>query len=329
MKKSLLLITFLCSIGAYAQPHVWQQLEYPNQRLCYFVQYQDPMQNPIGPIHIYLEVDSAIYMILTDTVYLQSLDGTITHTSPSSLVYAENGILKNVPIDSLHVSWDKITGKPVISTFSGSWNDLEDKPTTFTPSAHTHSWSDITGAPAFGFGTVTNIGLISSDLSVSGSPVTTSGNITANLTTTGVSVGTYDWVTVDTKGRVTAAGNSPLPTTIAAGGRNFNQAYQISSTRPTTISVSVQISCNLSLTGGQAGNIQLQISANGSSGWITVSQLTASNTGTLTVGLNTTQISGGQLVYEGLPAGYYWRILTTNTTGTPTYTFNGGFEKVY
>lgn len=190
-------------------------------------------------------------------------------------------------------------------------------------------WDQITGAPSFGNGTVTSVGLTSSDLSVSGSPVTTSGNITANLTTTGVSAGTYDWVTVDTKGRVTAAANAPLPTTIASGGRNFNQAYQISSTRPTTISVSVQISCNLSLTGGQAGNIQLQISANGTSGWTTVAQLTASNTGTLTIGLNTTQISGGQLVYEGLPAGYYWRLVTTNTTGTPTYTFNGGFEKTF
>lgn len=128
---------------------------------------------------------------------------------------------------------------------------------------------------------------------------------------------------------VDAPNVSPLPTVLSSGSRNFNQAYQISASDYSAISVSVQISCNLSLTGGQAGNIQLQISANGSSGWITVSQLTASNTGTLTIGLNTTQVSGGQLVYEGLPAGYYWRILTTNTTGTPTYTFNGGFEKVY
>lgn len=177
-------------------------------------------------------------------------------------------------------------------------------------------------------GIVTSVGLTSTDFTVSGSPVTTSGNITANLTTTGVATGTYDWVTVDTKGRVTAAGNTPLPTAIASGARNFNQAYQLSSTRPSFISISAQLSCNLSLTGGQAGNVQLQLSANGSSGWVTYGTITASNTGTLTVGLNTTQVSGGQLTVP-IPTGYYWRALTTNTTGTPTYTFNGGYEIIY
>lgn len=455
MKKFLFTLAFLCSINIFAQPHNWQQQEQPNQRLNYFVQYFDPMQNPIGGnIHVYLEVDSAMFAILTDSVYLKSLDGTTTNASPANIVYSENGVLRNVPVDSLHVAWDKITGKPVISTFSGSWNDLTDKPSVFTPALHTHPWSDIIGAPAFltaevdgsvtneiqtislvgstislssgggsisnndadasvtnelqtlsktgnqltlsnsggtysvadsdsvttnegslsvgagtgttsiinsntsgstgitisagsnvtvtelgntitiaastpGTGTVTSVGLSSTDFSVSGSPVTTSGSITANLNTTGVSAGTYDWVTVDTKGRVTSAGNAPVPTIIASGARNFNQAYQISSTRPTTISVSVQISCNLSLTGGQAGNVQLQISPNGSTGWLTVAQFTASNTGTLTIGLNTTQISGGQLVFEDLPAGYYWQLVTTNTTGTPTYNFNGGYQKVF
>lgn len=178
-------------------------------------------------------------------------------------------------------------------------------------------------------GTVSSVGLISSDLTVSGSPITTSGSITANLTTTGVSAGTYDWVTVDTKGRISTGINTPLPTIIASGGRNFNQAYQISSTRPSQISISAQISCNLSLTGGQAGTIQMQISADGSTNWLTIGTITASSTGTLTIGLNTTQISGSQLVYNELPTGYYWRATTTNTTGTPTFTFNGGYQVVY
>ncbi len=146
------------------------------------------------------------------------------------------------------------------------------------------------------------------------------------LSTTGISAGTYDWITVDSKGRATAGANTPAPS--STGSRNFNQAYQISSTRPSRISISTQISCNLSLTGGQAGNVQLQVSANGSTGWVTVGTLTASNTGTLTIGLNTTQISGGQLSVD-LPAGYYWQALTTNTIGTPTYTFNNGYQITY
>lgn len=166
--------------------------------------------------------------------------------------------------------------------------------------------------------------------------ITLSGDVTGSGTTgisttlanSGVSAGTYDWVTVDAKGRVTTGANTPVPTAITAGARNFNTAYQISSTRPSRISVSAQISCTLSLAGGQAGEVVLEISPNGTSGWIYSGQITASNTGTLTVGLNTVQLSGAELI-EDLPAGYYWRLRTNNTTGTPTYTFNGGSFRIY
>ncbi|USH45861.1 minor tail protein [Streptomyces phage VieEnRose] len=50
------------------------------------------------------------------------------------------------------VNWTNIDGKPV--TFAPAahthlWADLTDKPTTFPPSAHTHAWADITGEPGF------------------------------------------------------------------------------------------------------------------------------------------------------------------------------------
>lgn len=183
--------------------------------------------------------------------------------------------------------------------------------------------------PTITNGTVTSIGIFSTDLSISGSPITSSGSITADLNTTGVSSGTYfGTFTVDTKGRITASTTMGAASAISSGGRNFNQAYQISSTRYTTISVSPQVSCSLSLTGGQAGEAILEISANGSSGWIYCGQVSASNTGTLTIGLNTVQISGGEL-RQNLPPGYYWRLRTNNTTGTPTFTFNGGNEITY
>lgn len=352
MKKfiSVFLLSLL-SFGANSQVNYDQT--YGDDTLfynCYFG--ADPAAFPY-----LIVVDTGSIVFNSDTVKLGEMHDAVNIGIPSTLIWVDpNGVLKVSEVDSIPLVSNQITdglgyiplsvevdgfvtneGSLTVGAGTGSTSLINSNTSGSTPvtiSAGTNitvaeAGNTITIASTAGNGTVTSVGLTSSDFSVSGSPVTTSGNITADLTTTGVSAGTYDWVTVDTKGRVTAATNAPLPTTIASGGRNFNQAYQISSTRPTTISVSVQISCNLSLTGGQAGNIQLQISANGSSGWITVAQLTASNTGTLTIGLNTTQVSGGQLVYEGLPAGYYWRILTTNTTGTPTYTFNGGFEKVY
>jgi hypothetical protein len=177
---------------------------------------------------------------------------------------------------------------------------------------------------------IDSLGFIPYNATNPSSYITMSGARTAiSLTTSGTSgTATYNNSTgvLNIPNYSTSFGTS---TFITAGGRNFNQAYQISASVVSTISVSVQVSCNLSLSGGQAGNVQLQISPNGSTGWQTVAQLDASNTGTLTIGLNTTQTSGGQLYYEGIPAGYYWRVLTTNTTGTPTYTFNGGYEKTF
>lgn len=129
-------------------------------------------------------------------------------------------------------------------------------------------------------------------------------------------------------GVISTAISSPVITSVATGARNFNQAYQVSTTKYVDVRVCAQVSCNLSLSGGQSGQVFLEYSADGSTNWTLAALVPASNTGTLTIGLNTTQISGGQASII-LPPSYYWRMRTNNVTGTPTYTFTGGTETVY
>lgn len=254
-----------------------------------------------------------------------------------------SGFLTSVPAQS----FASLTGKPTIlsgygitdayplsgnpSSFitqSGARNAISLTTTGTSGAATYNSGTGVLNVPQYSFGGVTSIGLSSTDFAVSGSPVTTSGNITANLNTTGVSAGNYDWVTVDTKGRVTAGGYMSVPSPIAAGTRSFNTAYQISTTVYSKVSLGVSISCNLSLTGGQAGTVLLEISPNGSTGWIAITPVSNSNLGSLTIGLNTTQTGGYQLITD-LPPGYYYRLTTTNNTGTPTYSFTGGSVITY
>lgn len=84
----------------------------------------------------------------------------------------------------------------------------------------TLSSTDVTTAlgytPGTGNGSVTSVTVSGdSDISSSGSPITTSGTINLSLSTTGVGAGTYKSVTVDTRGRVTAGTN---PTTLSGYG---------------------------------------------------------------------------------------------------------------
>jgi hypothetical protein len=117
-------------------------------------------------------------------------------------------------------------------------------------------------------------------------------------------------------------------TTVAAAARNFNQAYQVSTTEYADVRMSATITCTLSLTSGTSGEIFLEYSADGSTNWILAGKMAGSNTGTLTIGLNTSQITGSQLACMLAP-GYYWRMRTNNVTGTATYAFTGGTEIIY
>ncbi len=119
---------------------------------------------------------------------------------------------------------------------------------------------------------------------------------------------------------------SPTPDTLSAA-RSFNTSYTMSSTKYVEVCISAQVSASLSLTGGQGGTITLQTSPTGSV-WSDKGSIVGSNTGALTIGLSTVQITGGQ-VCTMLPPTYYYRMATTNNTGTPTFTNLTGNKTTY
>lgn len=103
-------------------------------------------------------------------------------------------------------------------------------------------------------------------------------------------------------------------------------AYQPSTSRYTNVTVSVQISCTISLTTGQAGSYSIQTSPDGTT-YTTIQTITNSNSGSLTIGLNLTNTNGGTLNATVVPGGYY-KLVTTTTTGTPTFTILNAAQEV-
>lgn len=101
--------------------------------------------------------------------------------------------------------------------------------------------------------------------------------------------------------------------------RALDTAFQPSTARDTLGIYSVQIASNLSLSGGQLGSLQLKIADDSglTTNVVTLTEIANGNTGTLTIGLNTVQTTGGVLMAM-IPAGKYVKLVSVDTTGTPT-----------
>lgn len=99
-----------------------------------------------------------------------------------------------------------------------------------------------------------------------------------------------------------------------------NTSRQASATQDALVNASVDITSALSLSGGASGKVSLQYADNTgfSTNVVTVQSFTNSNTGTLTIGINTSQVETASLTGI-VPAGKFYRLVTTNVTGTPTY----------
>jgi len=109
--------------------------------------------------------------------------------------------------------------------------------------------------------------------------------------------------------------------------RTLNSVFQVSTARAANVRYSVTISNTVSLTGGAAGLVILEIATN--TGFTTgvqeLGRISNSNTGSLVVGLVLTDAVTLQLNGH-IPIGCYVRLRTSNTTGTPVYTFQTGQE---
>lgn len=141
------------------------------------------------------------------------------------------------------------------------------------------------------------------------------------LTTTGVSAGTYNTVTVDVKGRVTT-GNVATPTTVT---KSLNTSYQLSTTQSTRVSYSITSTITLTVI-VLAGSViaYLEISPNNSA-WTTISQAGYSDG----VGVGLALIKSVTNNVQGeVPAGYYVRIRTV-TTGGGAASYTCGQETPY
>jgi hypothetical protein len=102
--------------------------------------------------------------------------------------------------------------------------------------------------------------------------------------------------------------------TLTIGG----SAVQFSTTNDTIYTASIKILTTLSLSGGAAGHVDLLCDATATPSTI-VQTVQSESTGTLTIGLNL-QASNTLVVSWRVPAGHRCRLVSTNDTGTPTYT---------
>lgn len=121
-----------------------------------------------------------------------------------------------------------------------------------------------------------------------------------------------------------APGRSIVSVAAAANG------FQPSSTRDAIVNYSVTIttSVQIGVVTNVEGYVVLEIAATNSStagDWTEIGRITQAQNIGLALALSSAQ-KGGCKVGGVVPAGYYARLRSVNTVGTPTYAYNSGQE---
>lgn len=252
--------------------------------------------------------------------------------------------------------WDSVTNKPTnVSYFTndaGYLTSVNSGQVTsalgYTPVTNARtltingSAQDLTANRTWSVGTVTSAGLTAgitgTDVNVSGSPITSSGNITLNIPTASATnrgvLSTTDWsifnnkqgaltlTTTGTSGAATFSSNTlNIPVYVAAAptynnnvSRSLNSNFTISSTQRTRVTYTVRVSYNITILLGSTGAIDLQYSTDGGSTWATVSTVSNSlNLGIALTGYNDFVLTGE------IPVNALVRLNSTTTNATNSY----------
>ena len=157
-----------------------------------------------------------------------------------------------------------------------------------------------TGGGGNGGGTVTSVGIStsSSRLTVSGSPIVSSGTIALDLATSGVVPGSYAQanVTVDAYGRITSIANGTAGGTVTSVGLDPSTGISVSG-GPITSAGNITVT-NTGVTRLNAGT---GISVSGANGNVTVSSTNLSDGTVQSVGItsDTLTVTGGPITTIG------------------------------
>lgn len=121
--------------------------------------------------------------------------------------------------------------------------------------------------------------------------------------------------------------NKPAARSQSSATRSFNTAFQISTTRDSLVTYSADISTSATLIGGQTGTIYLEICATSgfSSGVQELARFANGNSVSLAIAITVNQLVTGN-IGGYVPSGFYCRLRTENTVGTPSFTYRSGQE---
>jgi hypothetical protein len=206
-----------------------------------------------------------------------------------------------------------------------------------------------TGGGGNGSGTVTSVGVTSSTLNVTNSPIVSAGNIVLDLPVTGVVASQYTnpTVTVDTYGRITNIANNTVSGTVTSvsitpgtgvqvttsGVPNVNPGFTVINTGVTRVSAGsgIQVSSGNGNVTISTTPVAAVTSVSVASTSLTVTGSPITGSGTITVDLPANVAVTGQLLLnngQNLGNGNAASLLTTasyfTTTGASTATLAAG-----